>query len=247
MRLIVDAEPCSPSFGLALEEAIFDHVRGGGEDALRIWSNRRAVILGRSQSAVHEVDMRRATSASIPVLRRISGGGTVYHYPGNLNISLHVRNGRGLEGVKETFIRLGEIIGAALLRLGIRTSAQGNALFIAGKKIGGAAQARRGNSLLYHTTLLVRPDTIPMQALLLALRKDYRPIGVRSQPHPMTTLAETAQISHSMNEFASVFAGELCKEFDQPLWKGYPTLEENERAHELVEEKYGCDKWNLYR
>ena len=247
MRLIVDVEPCSPSYGLALEEAIFDQVRGGGEDALRIWVNKHAVILGRSQSAVHEVDMRQAASASIPVLRRISGGGTVYHYPGNLNVSLHVGDGRSLKGVKETFIRLGEIIAAALFRLGIQTSVQGNALFIACKKIGGAAQARRGNSLLYHTTLLVRPDTIPMQALLLALRKDYHPVGVRSRPHAMTTLAEATRIGHSMNEFASVFASELCKGFDQPLWKGYLTPKERERAHELVEEKYGCDQWNLYR
>jgi len=247
MRLIVDVEPCLPSYGLALDEAIFDQVRGGKEDTLRIRVNGHAVILGRSQSAVHEVDMRQAGSASIPVLRRISGGGTVYHYPGNLNVSLYVGDGRSMKGVKETFIRLGGTIAAALLRLGIQTRVRANALFIGGKKIGGAAQARRGNSLLYHTTLLVQPDTIPMQALLLALGEEYCPVGVSSRPQTMTTISEATRINHSMNDFVSAFVSELRQGFDQPLRRGWLTPKERERAHELVEAKYGCDQWNLYR
>lgn len=190
IRLLVDLVPCAPAAGLALEEALFETARAGGEDSLRIWVNDRAVVIGRSQGAASEVDLPAARDLGIPVLRRLSGGGAVYHYPGNLNVSLCLRDGRPLGGVAEAFARLGGTLARGLAAFGPGVTLAENSLLIDRRKVGGAAQARRGASLLYHTTLLVEPDAIPMERLLLALRTGYRPTRVPSRPRPTTTLVE---------------------------------------------------------
>ena len=119
LRLIADLNPIDPAFGLALEEALLESVKNGGDDILRLWVNDRSVIIGRSQSAKNEVDLDFLRSQSIPVLRRLSGGGTVYHYQGNLNMSLFLKDGRNLGTLKETYATMGQAIVDALSRAGI--------------------------------------------------------------------------------------------------------------------------------
>ena len=246
LRLIRDLTPTLPAEGLALEEAILEHVCQGGMDTLRFWVNERAVVIGRSQAVASEVDLAQARQLDIPVLRRISGGGTVYHYPGNLNLSLFLADARPLGAVIETFSLLGEAITSALSPLGISASIRDNNLFIADKKIGGAAQARRGTALLYHTTLLVTPDTIPMERLLLAMRPSYTSTRVPSYPHATTTLTEIVP-SLTLPILVDHLTGATCDLLRRTVTPGRPTEEERTRAEELAEKKYRSDRWNLSR
>ena len=246
LRLTCDLIPTLPVEGLALEEAILDHVCQGGMDTLRFWVNERAVIIGRSQAVASEVDLAQTQQLAIPVLRRISGGGTVYHYPGNLNLSLFLADARLLGTVIETFSLLGKAIVNALSPLGIDTTIRENNLFIADKKIGGAAQARRGTALLYHTTLLVAPDTIPLERLLLAMRPGYTSTRVPSHPHTTTTLTETVP-SLTLPDLVDHLTGAICDLLRTTATPGRPTKEERARAEELAEKKYRSDRWNLSR
>ena len=247
IRLLADLAPSDPATGLGLEEALLESVRKGGEDSLRIWVNRRAVVIGRSQGAASEVDLERARALGIPLLRRLSGGGTVYHYPGNLNVSLFLADGRPLGGVEETFARLGEAFSRGLAALCPAVSPAWNSLFIGKRKVGGGAQARRGASLLYHTTLLLKPDAIPMEELLLALRPGYRPRGVASHPHPVTTLAEAGEKELDSEEVGRAMAAAAAELLGKPLRESEPTAAERARAATLAEEKYGRASWNLSR
>jgi len=247
IRLLTDLSPCVPAYGLALEEALFEAVRNGDNDTLRLWVNGRAVIIGRSQSIAAEVDLVQARSLRIPVLRRISGGGTVYHYPGNLNVSIMLKDGRPLGGVRQVFRSCGEAIARCLDELGITITVRENSLFTGEKKIAGAAQARRRNALLYHSTLLVKPDTIPMERLLRAVNRNYRPIGVASQPHPTTTIAEAAGQDLSLEEIGQRIVAQFCRLLSQSTDEKSLTKEERTHAERLATEKYESAKWNNSR
>jgi len=190
MRCILDLTPCEPAYGLAVDEALLHPSPARAIPVFRAWINRRAVVFGRSQIGAEEADLEACRSLGIPVLRRISGGGAVVHHPGNLNLTLVVPGRDRLGAVLDTFEFLGGIVAAALTPLGVSIVSRGNALMTHdGRKLGGAAQARR-HGVLWHTTLLLQADTIPMEALLRALRPDYHPSHVASRPSPTTTLAE---------------------------------------------------------
>ncbi len=247
IRLLVDLVPCAPAAGLALEEALFETARAEGEDSLRIWTNDRAVVIGRSQGAASEVDASAARDLGIPVLRRLSGGGAVYHYPGNLNVSLYLKDGRPLGGVAEAFARLGGTLARGLAAFGPGVTLAENSLLIDGRKVGGAAQARRGASLLYHATLLLEPDAILLERLLLALRMGYRPTGVPSRPRPTTTLVEAWGRVPDREDLAQTIANATSRLLKRPLRRGNITQSEEDRARNLTREKYGRDEWNLSR
>lgn len=247
IRKIVNLTPGLPPQQLALEEALLESAQLRGRDTLRIWINDRAIIIGRSQSAALETDLDRAMKLRIPVIRRISGGGTVYHYPGNLNVSLYLSDGRWLGGVEEAFSRLGEVFAAALSRLGIKTRLKENGLFIGKKKVAGAAQARRANSLAYHSTLLLEPSAGLMRELLSAMRPNYTPSIVPSQPHPTTTLTERIPGRLRHEAVIQAISTELAGRLTRSLVPGGLQAEEINRSMELARLKYGSSNWNQYR
>ncbi len=247
IRLLTDFSPCIPAYGLALEEVVFEAIRNGGNDTLRLWVNERAVIIGRSQSAAAEVDQSQAKALGVPILRRLSGGGTVYQYPGNLNVSLMLRDSRSLGGVKQTFRSCGEAIARSLNELGFTITVRENSLFVGEKKIAGGAQARRGNALLYHSTLLVKPDTIPMERLLRAVNENYRPIGVPSKPHPTTTIAETTRRNLPLEEIGRGIIVEFCRLLHNSADAGNLDVDERKCARKLATEKYERVEWNHCR
>ncbi len=244
MRLIVDLIPSDPRFGLALDEALFESVVRGGDGILRVWIDRLAVIVGRSQSLAAEVDLAQARREGIRVLRRISGGGTVVHYRGNLNVSAIAATG-AVGSVAAAFSRLGAAIVDGLSTLGLLADVSGNRLSICGRKIGGAAQARRGAAVLYHSTVLVFPPERPIESLLLAHRPGYRPVGVASRPESMTTLSEVLGRSVAVGEAASAIVSGLASAFRCD--EAAVSVDEAARAAGLAEKKYGSWQWNASR
>jgi lipoate-protein ligase A len=244
MRLLIELDPTDPRRGLATDEALLESVRSGAEAAVRLWVNDRAVVVGRSQSASDEVDGAFAGQNGIPVLRRISGGGTVYHYPGNLNVSIVLRDGRRIGSVRETFQFFGDAIAAAIAEICPTVSPNENALLIGEAKLGGAAQARRGNALLYHTTLLVAPADVPMERLLLAMRPGYRPRRVASRPRRTVSLSEAIGRDVPMKRVAEGLATPLSETLAEPLLPCRLDSREEHRVGRLAETKYGDPRWN---
>ncbi len=244
IRIIRNLIPSPPAFGLALDETLLEIERQRGTTTMRLWVNNRAVVIGRSQSLAAEVDMEEADRRGIPVLRRISGGGTVYHHPGNLNVSIYTGAGQQWGGAATTFARLGEVIAAALRRIGIAAVPVGNVLRLGAMKIGGAAQARRGTGLLYHTTILVHPDAVPMEQLLRALHPGYCTSRVPSHPVPTASIAEITGAPQRLETIADVVAAGLATFLGAPPVVTTATAEEMQAARELAQMKYGDERWN---
>jgi len=244
MRLLIDLEPADPRCGLAIDEALLESVRRGGQDAVRLWVNDRAVIVGRSQSVSDEVDVAYVARSGLPVLRRISGGGTVYHFSGNLNVSVVLRDTRRIGSVREVFRFFGGTITVAVAEVCPAISSDENDLLIGPAKVGGAAQARRGNALLYHTTLLVEPVDVPMKRLLLAMRPGYRPKRVASRPRPMISLSEAIGTDLSMERVAEILAAAFSGAVGEPPVESLLGNEEEQQVGWLVANKYGDPRWN---
>ncbi|MEN3010329.1 MAG: lipoate--protein ligase family protein [Candidatus Bipolaricaulaceae bacterium] len=190
MRVLLDLAFRDPALNLALEEAILDGVRRElVPPTLRVWRNPRCVVVGRGQKPEEEVDLELAQRWRIRVVVRPSGGGTVYHHPGNLLFSLFLPLTGKWRSVQESQAELAGLLAEALRReFGLSVEVQDGGLFVEGRKISGSAQLRRG-ALLHHGTLLLSPDVIPMERVLRALQPGYAPSGVPSRPVPVTDLS----------------------------------------------------------
>ncbi|MGQ9700315.1 MAG: lipoate--protein ligase family protein [Candidatus Bipolaricaulaceae bacterium] len=190
MRILLDLAFRDPALNLALEEAILDGVRRDFvPPTLRIWRNPRCVVVGRGQKPEEEVDLELARRWGIRVVVRPSGGGTVYHHPGQLLFSLFLPLTGKWRSVRASQEELSGLLAQALRRrLALEVEVKEGGLFVAGRKISGSAQLRRG-ALLHHGTLLLSPDVIPMEKVLRAMHPEYAPSGVPSRPAPVAYLA----------------------------------------------------------
>ncbi|QAA77377.1 MAG: Lipoate-protein ligase A [Candidatus Bipolaricaulis sibiricus] len=183
MRILLDLPYRDPALNLALDEAILSAVAcGNSPPTLRIWRNPRCVVVGRGQRIEDEADLTACKEFRIPVLQRSSGGGAVYHHPGNLNFSLCLPLVDPWTSVRESQDLITDHLAQTVRRrLGLPVDARDGAVFAGDRKISGSAQLRR-RAVLHHGTLILAADVIPMDTLLLALRPGYSPRGVASRP-----------------------------------------------------------------
>jgi len=190
MRTLIDLQPGDPAFGLALDEALL--AMSDERSTVRLWRNKLSVIIGRSQHLHDEVDWDRCKETGIPVYRRCSGGGTVLHYPGNLNITLIVNGLWREKTVDEVDAACGCAVANAVASLGITCRRVRNALLDSegSRKLSGSAQAVRGERRLYHATLLLAAPPVPMSSVLRAMHPGYAPSGLPSQPRNVVSMDE---------------------------------------------------------
>jgi lipoate-protein ligase A len=158
---VLDLTLPSPAENIALEEALLHRCQlaseRGEEDAfLRLWeSPRHFVVLGVACRLREEVEVERCHADDVPILRRASGGGTVLQGPGCLNYSLVLPLARWprLRDVTRSYA---EIIGRTAAALGLAGAGlRGSSdLALAEWKVGGSAQKRSRDALLFHGTIL---------------------------------------------------------------------------------------------
>ena len=159
---VVRSENPDPFHNLAVEEYLLGQVERHGF-ILYLWTNRNCVIVGKNQNPWTECSLSSMDDENVLLVRRLSGGGAVFHDHGNLNYSFilprtHYHTGRQFE-----------IILGALHRLGIRAERNnGNSLAVNNGKISGNAFYLRGNAALHHGTLLIEADLEKMNRCLKA-------------------------------------------------------------------------------
>lgn len=142
-----------PFYNQAFEEYVFEHFREG--EIFLLWQNDPAVIVGSYQNICREVHVERLRQLGIPVIRRITGGGTVYHDLGNLNYTYISDGGAAIDYDQ----CLGPIL-AALNDIGVPARKNRTCdIAIGGGKISGSAQRMTKGRLLHHGTLLFSPTS----------------------------------------------------------------------------------------
>jgi lipoate-protein ligase A len=211
-RLLPDDGERDPRVNLAREEALARHVAANpaaSTPVLRLWRNGRAVVIGRFQLGAAEVHGEAAAALGAPVLRRFTGGGTVWHDPGNLNVSVILRPEDALLVADPELRRLPGLyrlvldpLAAAARDLGVAPARPTERDLVVNRpdgrtaKIGGVAAWLGGRALLVHGTLLVDAD-------LDALARACAGPGAPGDPRWERTRSRRATVTSLARELAT--------------------------------------------
>lgn len=223
---------------LATEEILFRTLPAGHPGLFLLWRNEPAVIIGRHQCAAEEVDLARARAESLPVLRRITGGGAVCHDAGTLCFSWILNDAQG--GLGPAFGRLLAPVVAALGDVGVAARLTGrNDLEAGGGKISGSAQTRAGGRLLVHGTLLVRADLARLGRVLTPAPQKQRTHGVASVGARVRNVAELWAPGNTPEGLMAALLARCAPEAEPPAGAT------EAMAALLTERKYHAPEWNL--
>jgi len=231
--LVPDVPDVDPAANLALEEALVRAVPPA--PLLRIWQNQACVVLGRGQRLEREVNVAACAAAGVPVLRRASGGGTVYHDLGNLNITL-VAPGR----VPGLTADLAALIAGLLRRLGLAPEATQRGVFVGQAKLSGLAAHVAGAATLGHATLLVTTPASRVRAFLAPAPPDSHPLDSRRSP--VLPLCELTR-GMSVPAARSLVLSEAAERYG-PLVPRTASAAEICWQHRLMRRRYGSGTWH---
>jgi len=258
---ILKLESNNAAMNMAIDEAILQsRVAKMVPNTLRFYRwTPSAVSIGRFQKLENEVNLETCRKLGVDVVRRMSGGGTVYHdTEGEVTYSVIAKpEDMGAKDITEVYSRIYASISEALRMLGIPTDfSPGDSkncpnLTVNGRKISGSAQANRNGIVLQHGTLLLDVDLPRMFKLLRVPWADSCTQIVNVAKGKITSikdeLAHTVTPETAINAVAHGFAVALNIQVveDVQRLQGELTREERELAEKLCREKYSKKEWNF--
>ncbi len=206
-----------------------------------LWRNESAIVVGRFQNTLEEINSSFAEAHQIQVIRRISGGGAVYHDLGNLCFSFILHDIKPDIIDKSKYVRP---LVDALAQLGIQTEVtRRNDLTLAGKKISGNAMALHKNRLLFHGTLLFDTDLEMLDEVLKSSAVKIESKGVKSVRSRVTNLKEYFPAEMDILQFKQSMKQLLFADTSTTTYA--PSQEDLVAIQELVKTKYETWKWNF--
>ncbi len=231
-------ESNDPYFNLAAEDLLLHE---NSYDFLILSVNNPSVIIGKHQVAHREVNERLAGEDGIPVIRRISGGGTVYHDRGNLNFAFIKQSEAGKQ---VDFRYYTAPVIEFLASLGITAVFEGkNDLTAGGLKISGNAEHVFRERVLHHGTLLFDASLQNMKRYLKPESENYSTRGVASNRTSVTNIKDRVKGIETMDQFMKKM--ETYFYTSVPGLKPYVlTSDELKKIEDLVETKYRSWDWN---
>ena len=225
---------------LATEQVIFDTLPRG-HNCFLLWQNRSAVVIGRHQDALAEIDRAFVEAEGIQLVRRLSGGGAVYHDLGNLNYSV-ITDAQGskapdMAAFCQPVLRL-------LHRLGVPAELSGrNDMTVNGQKFSGSAQHLYRGRVLHHGTLLIDSDLSVVSRALRVDPEKIRSKGLSSVRSRVTNLRPFLPEEIDLPRFRELLLAEVLKEHPgEELVLSEEQLEEIDR---LSESRYRSWDWTV--
>lgn len=181
----IDLSTTDPAFNLAVEEYVFEKLPRD-RTWLMLWQNDNAIIIGRHQNTQAQIHEEFVRSKNIRVVRRLSGGGAVYHDLGNLNYTI-ITDATAGEEIRMRL--LCKPVVSALEKLGLPVELNGrNDMTLDGKKFSGNAQYVREGRVMHHGTLLFDSDTSVLSQALQVDKEKISAKGVASVKSRVTNL-----------------------------------------------------------
>ena len=229
-----------PAFNLAFEEFVLENRREG--DWLMLWQNANSVIVGLNQNAAEEVDPAYVRAHGIRVVRRMTGGGAVYHDLGNLNYSFITD---ALDTASPSMEALARPVCRALSALGVAAELSGrNDICVEGRKVSGTAQRLSHGRVLHHGTLLFDTDAEALSGALRADPEKFSSKAARSVRSRVGNIRDFLPADMHLGEFRRAILAELTR---GGLVRESLTETELERVRALAAEKYESWEWNWGR
>jgi lipoate-protein ligase A len=227
-----------PAFNLAAEEWLLRHT---AKDVFMLWRNAPAVIVGRNQNTASEIDEDFVRERGITVIRRLTGGGAVFHDLGNVNFTF-IKVGQ--QSRQLDFQRFTAPILEALRALGVDCQFEGrNDLVIDGQKFSGNAQLIEKDRVLHHGTLLFSAQMADLSGALKVNRAKYVDKAVKSVAKRVTNISSHLPSPMDVQDFIAHVMHHVSTGAPQGLHALRPDEEDGIRA--LVASKYGTWDWNF--
>src|SRR5690554_2448824 len=248
MLYFIDNEGITdPAINLAIEEYALKNLKIDHEDQyLLFYVNGPSIIIGRNQNSVEEINTDFVEKNNIKVIRRLSGGGAVYHDLQNLNYSfLAVDEGDSFSN----FAKFTKPVIEALHKLGVNAELTGrNDITVDGRKISGNAQFTTNGRMFSHGTLMLDSEVENVVSALRVKSEKIRSKGIKSIRSRVANISEFLEEKISMDEFKEMLLKYI---FDVDDIKDVPryelTEEDWEKIHEISKNRYQKWEWNYGR
>lgn len=237
MLSIIDSHT-DPYWNLAAEEYLLQRFDC---PVFRLWRNAPAVIVGRNQNALAEINRSYAESQGIAVVRRLSGGGAVYHDLGNVNYTFLDACSRN-ESSADMFRRFTAPVIAALAKLGVEAKLEGrNDLTISGLKFSGNAIYVSSGRMMHHGTMLFDTALDAMAAALSTDTSKFTGRAVASRRSRVTNIMSHLAAPMTAVEFMDFIGQELAAQSERYEY----SQQDIEAIDSLADSKYRTTEWNF--
>lgn len=236
MRYIYN-DSTEPYFNLALEEYFLKQT---DEEYFILWRNEPCIVVGKNQNTLSEIHLEFVKERNIKVVRRLTGGGAVFHDLGNINFTFIVNDESSFNDFKGF---VAPIIGT-LKTLGIDAEFSGrNDMLIEGKKFSGNAQCKHKSRVMHHGTLLFSSNMNDLSGALKPKDIKFSDKSVKSVASRVTNISEHLANKLSALEFKDEIFRYISSNTQSPI--DSLTQEEIEKINKLRDEKYSTWEWNF--
>jgi lipoate-protein ligase A len=234
----IDVKTTDPAINLALEQYVFD-VLSEEDDFFLLWQNDNAIIIGKNQNTYTEINEDYVKQHSIKVVRRLSGGGAVYHDLGNLNFTFIVKESRK----QFEFSQFCRPVIRVLQELGVNAEINGrNDMVIDAKKFSGNAQYFKNGKILHHGTLMYDSDIEVIGSSLKVNAQKIVSKGVKSIISHVTNIRPYMKEDVPILKFKELLADRMALEYG--LEKYELTKEDLNQIQKIALQRYAAWEWN---
>lgn len=237
--IYIESDSTNPYYNLALEEYVFDRL-GQDHECFMLWQNRNTIVVGKFQNTPEEVNQDFVDAKGIRVVRRLSGGGAVYHDEGNLNFTFIVKKENNPDFNFNLFVI--PVI-RALEQLGVHAEFNGrNDLTIDGRKFSGNSQYVRKGLILHHGCIMLDSDLDKVKDALRVKPAKFESKSRKSVRSRVTTINEHAPRRITMAEFREALKQQV---FARNEMEPYAlTGADRDAVIKLQKDKYETWEWN---
>lgn len=238
---LIDSGPVPPPESVAIDEAVLDaHSRGSVPDTLHFYSRSSPTVsVGYFQRVAESVDPEACARLGVSVVRRGSGGSSIYTDRGQLIYALVLRSDELPATPEASFGLVCGAIARALSAFGLDARHRPvNDVEVGGRKVSGSAQLRRKGSVLVHGTVVVDTDMAVMDSVL-------RPARGPRPSERVTTLAALLGRAPPMEDVKGALRESFSASLGAVFEEGSLTTGEKDHVERAVRERYSRVEWNL--